>query len=95
VSQVLSISYSYWLFEYRRVANWSFSVGVARGLVPSTLLTEHDLVLSDRAYLWLVYCAATAVGLTVPVGLFRAIGGRVAHSIRRIQQRGDAARSSQ
>jgi hypothetical protein len=92
VAQVLSISYSYWLFEYRRVANWSFSVGVARGLLPSTLLAEHQLAATDRVYLWLVYVGATAAGLTVPVGLFRSIGGRIAHSIRRLQQRGDAAR---
>ncbi len=85
--QMLTVTYPFWLFEYRRVANWSFSVGVARGLSPTALLAEYPLDTFDRGLLWAAYLTATAAGLGIPVRLFDAVGPRVAQSIRRFQQR--------
>lgn len=83
---ILSVTYPYWLFEYRRVANWSFSVGIARSLVPSDLLREHELAFADRLLVWSTYGLATIGGLSIPVVLFDSLGARVANAIRRIQQ---------
>jgi hypothetical protein len=86
IGQVLAISYPHWLFEYRRVANWSTAVGVARGMWPGGLLAEHGLSAQDRAWLWVLYGAVTAVGLLFPATLFVRVRGRLADLVRHHQQ---------
>lgn len=88
VAQILTITYAHWLFEYRRVANWSFAVGVARDLWPGRRLAEY-LVLSrpDRLRLWLLYLAVTIAGLLTPITLFNPLRGRLANLVRRRQQK--------
>ncbi len=87
ISQIFTITYPFWLFEYRRIANWSFAVGIARGLSPHGLLAEYALKASDRLFLWLLYLAVTLAGLTVPAGLFNRFRSQLADLIRRRQQR--------
>jgi len=86
VSQILTISYPYWLFEYRRVANWSFAAGVAREMWPGKLLAEYELNWRERARLWLAYAGSTVVGLLFPQVLFHRIKSRLADGVRRRQQ---------
>ena len=86
IAQALSITYPYWLFEYRRVANWSFSVGIARGLWPGLFLAEYDLPFKDRLALWGLYGGATAAGLLIPARWFNAIKPRLANFVRRTRQ---------
>ncbi len=87
ISQALTITYPYWLFEYRRVANWSFAVGVARGLWPGRLLIEYRLSTVDRLYLWVLYGAATLAGLIIPARWFTALKPRLANYVRGKRQR--------
>jgi glycosyltransferase involved in cell wall biosynthesis len=87
LTQVLSVPYPHWLLEYRRVANWSFSVGVARDLYPPALFDDHALDPLDRAYIWAVWATVTAAGLSIPVRLFDPLRDRLASAVRRIQQR--------
>jgi glycosyltransferase involved in cell wall biosynthesis len=86
-SQLLTITYPYWLFEYRQLANWGWSFGIARDLWPGNRLAEYDLRLRDRAYLWTLYWAVTVVGLTLPASVFNAVRGRLAGWVRRRRQR--------
>ena len=51
-TQLLAVTYPFWLFEYRRIAGWSFAVGVARGLWPGALLAEYALGLLIPARLF-------------------------------------------
>lgn len=85
--QILTITYPYWLMEYRRVANWSFAVGVARDMWPGKLLAEYTtLQTGDRRKLWLWYLAATAGGLLLPRSLFARLQKQLAARIRRAAQ---------
>jgi hypothetical protein len=85
-SQILRITYPFWLFEYRRAANWSAAVGVARGMWPGKLLGEYKLKAVDIVYLWVLYFAVTSAGLTFPTQLFTKIKGSLSDWIRRRQQ---------
>jgi hypothetical protein len=86
IGQVLTTSYPHWLFEYRRVANWTFAAGVARGTWPRHLLAEYSLSEKDRAWLWAVYTMVTAVGLLLPASLFARFRVQLADLVRRHQQ---------
>jgi hypothetical protein len=86
INRVLTTSYPHWLFEYRRVANWSFSAGVARSMWPRHLLAEYSLSEKDRVWLWAVYTMATAAGLLFPAGLFARFRVQLADMVRRHQQ---------
>ncbi len=85
-TQVLTVTYPFWLFEYRRIASWSFAVGIARGLWPGGLLREYALAWYDRLFLWMLYFAVTAAGLSVPSTIFGRIKNRLADFVRRILQ---------
>jgi len=84
--QVLTIPYPHWLFEYRRVANWSFAFGVARSMWPRHLLAEYHLASKDRLWLWVLYVLVTAVGLLFPATLFARFRVQLADRMRRRQQ---------
>lgn len=88
VGQILVITYPYWLLEYRRVANWSFAMGISRAMWPGRLLDEYRsrLAWPDRIGLWIVYAGATIAGLFTPAGLFQHAQRRIADSLRRWQQ---------
>jgi glycosyltransferase involved in cell wall biosynthesis len=86
IGQILTISYPHWLFEYRRVANWSTAVGVARGMWPHELLSEYDLAKRDRIWLWSLYGAVTVSALLFPASLFVYFRTRLADWVRRHQQ---------
>jgi hypothetical protein len=86
IGQVLTVSYAHWLFEYRCVANWSYGLGVARGMWPGKLLSEYRLAAQDRAWLWGAYGAVTVAGLLFPASLFVRFRTRLADGVRRHQQ---------
>jgi glycosyltransferase involved in cell wall biosynthesis len=93
--RMFASSYSFWLVEYRRVSNWSFSAGIARAMWPGKLLREYKvdwgLTLKDRIHIWCVYLFTTIAGLLAPVSLLRAISSRLANTLRRKQQSRPAA----
>jgi glycosyltransferase involved in cell wall biosynthesis len=85
-TQVLTITYPYWLFEYRQLANWGFAFGIARDLWPSSRLAEYKLKLGDRLYLWMLYLLVTFAGLTIPARLFNNFRARIADFVRHRRQ---------
>ncbi|MGH9967620.1 MAG: glycosyltransferase family 2 protein [Pyrinomonadaceae bacterium] len=86
VAKTLVSSYPFWVVEYRRVANWSFSVGIARGFWPGKLLAEYKLAFYDRLYLWLLYLAVTFVSLLAPISLLTRLHYLLATVFRSHQQ---------
>jgi glycosyltransferase involved in cell wall biosynthesis len=86
-NQLLTITYPFWLFEYRQVANWGMAWGVARDLWPAHQLAEYQLSIADRLYLWCVYLAVTFVGLVFPARLFNRFRSSISGWVRRRRQR--------
>lgn len=90
VTKVLVSTYPFWLFEYRRVSNWSFAAGIARDMWPGKLLLEYKakdlLAWRDRCALWLIYLAISSAGLLIPIGVLKRIRNRLADFFRRRQQ---------
>jgi glycosyltransferase involved in cell wall biosynthesis len=85
-TQLLTITYPFWLFEYRRLASWGHAFGIARDLWPAHQLSEYKLRIRDRAFLWIVYFGVTACGLVIPSGLFNRFRGGLAEWVRRRRQ---------
>jgi glycosyltransferase involved in cell wall biosynthesis len=86
-NQVLVFSYAHWLLEYRRLANWSAGLGVARGMVPSRLPHRGAMNPIDHAWTSLVYGAVTLAGLSAPTRLLmpaRRLAERFRHSAQRV-----------
>lgn len=86
IAQIFTITYPFWLLEYRRVSRWSLAVGVARSMAPRRLLREYPLASTDRAYLVALYWVVTLVGLLIPVPLFNGVRAKVGHFVRWLQQ---------
>lgn len=86
VAKILVSTYPYWLFEYRRVANWSFAAGIARELWPGKLLAEYEIKLRDRLYLWCLFIVVSVVGLLTPIKILDRLRHKVSQAMRRRQQ---------
>lgn len=85
--QLLTITYPYWIFEYRQLANWGMGFGIARDLWPGRRLAEYRMSFVDRAAVWATYLGVTAVALVFPAGLFNRFRHRIAAIVRRRRQR--------
>ena len=85
--QLLLITYPYWIFEYRRLANWTWGLAVARDLWPGDRLKEYRLRVFHRAYLWLLYLLVSFSALIIPSSIFTAIRHRLAGFVRRSRQK--------
>jgi glycosyltransferase involved in cell wall biosynthesis len=86
-SQLLTITYPYWLFEYRQLANWGMGFGVARDLWPRKQLAEYNLKPVDSLRIWVIYLAVTFVGLLFPASLFNRYRHGIASFVRSRRQR--------
>ncbi len=83
--QLLCITYPYWLFEYRRVQSWQYAAGIALGMRPERTAWEVELGFLRRLRVWSAYLFATALGLTIPPGVFEALRGRLYALAKRIR----------
>ncbi len=84
--QLLSITYPYWVLEYRRLANWSWGLAIARDLWPGRRLAEYPLKVGHKIYLWLLYLTVTTAALVIPSSVFTRIRHRIAEIVRRRRQ---------
>lgn len=84
--QMLMSSYSFWLFEYRRVANWAFAAGLARALRPGRAFSEYSLEAKGRLTLLFTWIACTAIGLLAPLQALAFMKERAAKLLRSRQQ---------
>jgi glycosyltransferase involved in cell wall biosynthesis len=85
--QLFSITYPYWVLEYRRLANWSWGLAIARDLWPGHRLREYHLSPFDRIRLWFLYLVVTGAALIIPPSLFTAIRHKLAELIRLRRQK--------
>lgn len=86
VAKVFVSTYPFWLFEYRRVSNWSYAAGIARSMWPGKLLKEYSLRFRDRAFLYGLYALVTIAGLSFPHAILKPMQSWLADFVRRLQQ---------
>jgi len=86
IGNAYSTLHPYWVLEYRRVANWSFAVGVARGHSPSSLLGEYPLRLYDKFLLWCLFLVTSFVALSLPISLFSGLKEKITNFLKTRQQ---------
>lgn len=71
--QLFTITYPFWLFEYRRVQSWRYAAGIALGMRPKRSMRDVSLGTIRRSAILILFTAATTLGLTVPSKLFQGI----------------------
>ncbi|MBK8030800.1 MAG: glycosyltransferase family 2 protein [Chloroflexi bacterium] len=86
LAELLFTLHPFWVFDYRRVANWSFAVGVARGHTPSELGKGIELDLPDKLYLWALFLTLTPIALLIPVNLFSRLMSTIRVLVWRAKQ---------
>ena len=86
ISNAYATLHPYWVMEYRRVANWSFAVGVARGHSPGVIFKEYPLNPLDKFLLVVQFYVITVASLTIPLQIFARAKSFVASWLRRRQQ---------
>lgn len=69
-AQLLCITYPFWLFEYRKVQSFVYTLGVAFAMRPSRILRGVRLSRYRVARIWAAYLLVTTVGLTIPPAVF-------------------------
>jgi glycosyltransferase involved in cell wall biosynthesis len=96
--QIYSISYPIALIYYRKTANWSFAVGVARRMYPDVLFAEYkypyldamypkyNIKLNHRLEIWALYFVVTLTALAVPLSTFEKYRERLANLVQKHQQ---------
>lgn len=73
VWQFFSLTYPFWIVEYRRVQSWRYALGVCLGLRLRYVCRGLDLSRWGRMRLILLYGGISILGLAVPGRLFRAL----------------------
>jgi len=71
--QLFTITYPFWLTEYRRFQSWNYAAGVALGMRPRRSMRSVALGPIRRGVLSALFIATTAAGLSIPLGLFNRI----------------------
>jgi hypothetical protein len=71
--QLFTITYPYWLFEYRRVQSWKYAVGIALGMRPQRSMRDVDLGFLRRIVLDIIFSFTTLLALVVPLNLFQSL----------------------
>jgi hypothetical protein len=71
--QLYLYTYPFWILEYRRVQSWRYALGVCLGLRPAYSLHGLALPLGARLRLALLFWAASALALGLPVGAFDSL----------------------
>lgn len=71
--QLFTITYPYWLIEYRKVQSWNYAAGIALGMRPSRSMRGINLGLIRYGFIIVVFVLSTASGLVMPLDLFQKI----------------------
>ena len=69
-SQIYIYTYPFWIFEYRKVQSWKYSLGICLAMKPSVIVDMHKVKVFTRIYLWLLYFTSSILGLLIPFSLF-------------------------
>lgn len=71
--QLFTITYPYWLFEYRRVQSWKYAAGIALGMRPQRSMKDVDLGFFRRMVLDIIFAITTLLALVIPLNLFQSL----------------------
>jgi glycosyltransferase involved in cell wall biosynthesis len=75
--QLYLFTYPFWIFEYRRVQSFNYSLGVYMALRPNLTTRKARLRHLDYLLVWLIYLAVGIVGFATPVSLFDRLRWRL------------------
>lgn len=75
--QLYTFTYPFWIFEYRRVQSYNYSLGVYMALRPSLTTRAAHLRRLDYITVWALYLASGLAGFTLPVRLFDALRSKL------------------
>ncbi len=73
LSQFLIFTYSYWIFEYRRIQSWKYAVGICLGMRPRNIFKGIRIGFWLRTRLLLCYSVITLFCLVAPGKVFFAL----------------------
>lgn len=68
--QLYAFTYPFWIFEYRRVQHFSYSLGVGLALAPSRISPRLPFSRVQRVRLWSRYVVRLSLALCLPIQLF-------------------------
>jgi glycosyltransferase involved in cell wall biosynthesis len=68
--QIYVYTYPFWIFEYKRIQSWKFSLGICLAMTPSRILKNVTVGYFTNLYLWSLYALSTTLGLVVPCFIF-------------------------
>lgn len=71
--QLFTITYPFWLFEYRRVQSWNYAAGIALGMRPQRSMRDVQFGVLRRLAVSTIFVATTTLGLVVPLQLFHKL----------------------
>jgi len=86
-AQLLLLTYPYWLLNYRRNGVYRAAVNLALGCSPSNLIKVPDVALFVRLCLLVLFAAATAIGLIVPLRFLGRMASWTQYLFQRFQSR--------
>jgi glycosyltransferase involved in cell wall biosynthesis len=71
--QLFTITYPYWLFEYRRVQSWNYAAGIAFGMRPKRSMKDVAFGPLRRAAISTLFWSTTVLGLMIQQRLFQRL----------------------
>jgi glycosyltransferase involved in cell wall biosynthesis len=71
--QLYAYSYPFWIFEYRRVQSFNYSLGVYKALRPSLTGQRAGLRRIDYLNVWVLYLVVGLIGFATPLIFFDAL----------------------
>ena len=71
--QLFTITYPFWLFEYRRVQSWNYAAGIALGMRPKRSMRDVSFGMLRRLTISTVFVVTTALAMVIPLQLFQSL----------------------
>lgn len=71
--QLLTFTYPFWIYEYRRVQSWKYAFGICLAMRPRRILRGQELSRHRRVWIAVIYGVVTAVGLFTPAAWFHRL----------------------
>lgn len=68
--QILFFPYLFWIFEYRHVQSWRYTVGMCLGMRPKNILLRLELTSMHRLQVLAIYGLISLIGLFTPAYAF-------------------------
>ena len=81
--RIYSITYPFWLVDYRSNGAFPAAIGLVQGLNPSKNRHINELGILYKIRLWCIYIFYSAAGLLIPVSLFMRIKNSLYNRIKK------------